>query len=144
MNDKALSLLGLMRKAGALVIGEDNSADAVHAGKAKLLLLSDDISDKAKHRAEGYTYGHRVLTVPLHYTKEELADSLGTGLCSMAAVTDIGFANAFMKQLAEQQPERYGSLRDETEKRCLKAERRKRETLARKGDKRNVKRRTEV
>ncbi len=144
MSDKALSLLGLMRRAGAIEIGEDNSADAVHAGKAKLLLLSSDLSDKARHRAEGYTYGHRTLIVPLDYTKEELANSLGIGMCSMAAVTDIGFADTLMKQLAEQQPEKYGSLREETEKRCRKAERRRRETAARKGDKRNVKRRTEV
>ena len=144
MSDRILGLLGLMRRAGAIELGEDKSADAVHAGKAKLLLLSSDLPEKALRRADGYVYGHRTLPVPLPYTRDELAEALGVGGCSMAAVTDIGFADALMKQLAEQRPEEYASLRDETEKRCLKAERRRRETLSRKGDKRNVKRRTEV
>ena len=43
MEDKVLGLLGLMRRAKAIEIGTDNAVDAVHAGRAKLLLLSGDI-----------------------------------------------------------------------------------------------------
>ena len=40
MDDRAIGLIGLMRRAGAIEIGEDNSSSAVSAGKAKLLLTA--------------------------------------------------------------------------------------------------------
>ena len=77
MEDKALGLLGLMRRAGAIAIGMDNTADAVRAGKARLLLLSRDAADHARRKAENLSNGRSVLTVELPYSREELADSLG-------------------------------------------------------------------
>lgn len=144
MEDKALGLLGLMRRAGAIEIGEDNSALTVKSGKAKLLLISSDVSESAQRKAEGFSYGRSVLLVPLHYTREELGVSLGITSCAMAAVTDMGFSNALMKELAKQQPDKYGAMYDETQQRLEKTQRRRKETAARGGLKRNVKRRTEV
>jgi ribosomal protein L7Ae-like RNA K-turn-binding protein len=143
MADKALGLLGLMRRAGAIEIGVDNAADALRAGRAKLLLLSCDAADNARRKIENLSVGRRALTVPLDYTREVLGDSLGVGGCSAAAVTDIGFASALMKELAAQDPERYAEAAQEIAKRCEKTARRKKETVARKGLKRNDKRRTE-
>lgn len=143
MEDKALGLLGLMRRAGAIAIGMDNTSDAVRAGKARLLLLSRDAADHARRKAENLSNGRSVLTVELPYSREELADSLGVSGCAAAAVTDLGFANALMKELAARDPARYGETAQETERRCEKAERRRKETAARKGTKKSVKRRTE-
>ena len=144
MDDKSLGLLRLMRRASAIEIGEDNSAVTVKAGKAKLLLLSSDASDSAARKAEGFCFGRSVQLVPVHYTREELGMALGVKSCAMAAVTDMGFANALMKELAKQQPEKYGAVFDETQQRLEKNQRRRKETAARGGLKRNVKRRTEV
>lgn len=144
MEDKALGLLGLMRRAGAIAIGMDNTADAVRAGKARLLLLSHDAAEHARRKAENLSNGRSVLTVELPWSREELAACLGVSGCAAAAVTDLGFANALMKELAARDPERYAQMAQETERRCEKAARRKKETAARKGTKRNVKRRTEV
>lgn len=144
MEDKALGLLGLMRRAGAIVLGEDNSAETVKAGRAKLLVLSSDVSDSARRKAEGFSHGRNVQIVPLHYTREELGASLGVKSCAMAALTDMGFSNALMKALAMRLPEEYGSVYEETVKRLEKTQRRKKQTAERGGLKRNVKRRTEV
>ena len=144
MEDKSLGLLGLMRRAGALEIGEDNSALTVKSGKAKLLLLSSDVSDSARRKAEGFSHGRSVQIVPLHYTREELGASLGVKSCAMAALTDMGFSNALMKELAQRLPEEYGSVYEETSSRLEKTQRRKKQTAERGGLKRNVKRRTEV
>ena len=57
MEDKALGLLGLMRRARAVEIGADGACDAVKAGKAKLLLLSADVADNARRKAENVTNG---------------------------------------------------------------------------------------
>lgn len=144
MEDKALGLLGLMRRARAVEPGTDNACDAVRDGKAKLLILSADINDNARRKAENVSNGRRVLLQSVHYTRLELASVFGLADCSMAAVTDIGFANALAKLLKAADPERYGELAAELEKRNEKAVRRKREKIQRADSKRNGKRRTEV
>jgi ribosomal protein L7Ae-like RNA K-turn-binding protein len=142
MDDRAIGLIGLMRRASAIEIGEDNSGSAVSAGKAKLLLIAADVSENVLRHAERITQGRRVITVPLHYTREELGKTLGIGGCSMAAVTDIGLANALMKALSEQKPDMYAQAAETIEQRQAKAARRKKETAALKGSRRNDKRRT--
>lgn len=144
MEDKALGLLGLMRRAHAVEPGTDSACDAVRDGKAKLLLLSADVSDSARRKAENVSNGRRVLVQSVHYTRAELASAFGLADCSMAAVTDIGFANALAKILAGNDAQRYGELSSELEKRNEKAVRRKKEKTQRADSKRNGKRRTEV
>ena len=144
MEDKALGLLGLMRRARAVEIGTDNACAAVRAGRAKLLILSADIADNARRKAENAANGRRVLLLPVHYPRAELGAALGMGDCSMAAVTDIGFAQAFAKQLADAEPEKYSAAAEELSKRCEKAARRRREKTQRADSKRNGMRRTEV
>ncbi len=144
MEDKALGLLGLMRKARAVEFGTDSACAAVQAGKAKLLILSADIADNARRKAENASNGRRVLVLPVHYTRARLGAALGLGECSMAAVTEIGFAEAFAKTLAADSPERYGETAEELSKRREKTQRRRKEKTERADSKRNGKRRTEV
>lgn len=139
VSDRVLGLLGLMRRARALEAGENNSGAAVKAGKAKILLLASDASDNARRRAETFVYGHSTVLVRLPHTKEELSSSLGVGECAMAAVTDMGFANALMKALEAESPGCCSAEAAETERRFQKAERRKRETAAQENNKRNGK-----
>ena len=144
MEDKALGLLGLMRRARAVEVGSDNACDAVRAGRAKLLILSADMADNARRKADNAANGRRVLLLPVHYTRAELGAALGLGECSMAAVTEIGFAEAFVKTLAVNSPERYGETAEELSRRREKTQRRKKEKTERADSKRNGKRRTEV
>ena len=142
MREKALKLLGLMRRANAIQIGEDNSREALGAGKARLLLLASDASDNARRRAEQFVNGRRTQLVELPFEKEELAAALGVSGGAMAAVTDLGFADALMKLLEAIDPERYAPIAAETGRRREKASRRKKETMALKKEQRNGKRRT--
>lgn len=143
MREKALQLLGLMRRASAIAAGETGTGAAVRGGKAKLLLIAEDASENARSRAEGFAAGRRVIVVPLPFTRAELAGSLGLSGCSMAAVTDLGFAQALMKLLASEFPERYEDSFQEIQRRFSKAQRRKAETEQAR-NKRNGKRRTSV
>lgn len=142
MANKALNLLGLMRRANAIQIGETNTGGTVKDGKAKLLLLAADASENARHRAEGFLRGHSTILVELPYTKEEISDSVGLPGCSMAAITDIGFAGALMKILSAEDAEKYGAAAEEIERRQLKAQRRKTEAQTKDRNKRIGKRRT--
>ena len=142
--DKILNMLGLMRRANAIQIGETNTGSAVRAGKGKLLLLAADASDNAKGRAQGFARGRNITTVSLPYTKEEISAAVGVSGCSMASVTDLGFANALMKALSEAVPDAYSEAAGEVEERLQRAQRRKSEADAHRRNKRFGKRRTNV
>lgn len=144
MREKTLNLLGLMRKANAIAVGETNTGGAVRAGKAKLLLLAADASDNARSRARGFTHGRDIVTVTLPFTKDEIAAHVGVSGCAMAAITDIGFANAFMKYLAAAVPDGYDESAAEIQRRFEKADRRKKEAAAHEKNKRIGKRRNNV
>ena len=139
MREKLLRLLGLMRRANALAVGETNTGSCARAGKAELLLLARDASDNARKRAEGFAAGHGVETVELPFTKEEFSSAVGVNGGSMAAITDLGFANALLKALAAEEPERYAALALETQAR-YERERKQQQTR----NKRIGKRRTNV
>ena len=144
MREKTLNLLGLMRKANAIAVGETNTGGAVRAGKAKLLLLAADASDNARSRARGFTHGRDIVTVTLPFTKDEIAAHVGVSGCAMAAITDIGFANAFMKSLAAAVPDGYDESAAEIQRRFEKADRRKKEAAAHEKNKRIGKRKNNV
>ena len=105
MREKALNLLGLMRKANALRIGEEDTGSAVREHEAKLVLLASDASPNAQKRAAGYMFGSKAPLITAPFTKEEISAHVGKSGCSMAAVCDIGFADAFMKLLCDISPD---------------------------------------
>ncbi|MCF0137439.1 MAG: ribosomal L7Ae/L30e/S12e/Gadd45 family protein [Oscillospiraceae bacterium] len=107
MSGKALNLLGLMRKANAVMIGETDTGAAVRGQSAKLVLLASDASDNARSRAKGFVYGRNIPLITVPFTKEEISDRVGKAGCSMAAICDIGFANAFMQELCEVDNEKF-------------------------------------
>ena len=140
MNEKILGLLGLMRRAGAIALGEDNSLETIRDGKGKILILAHDVSDNARRRAENAASGRNVETAELPASREELGAALGMSACSMAVVTDLGFADALARLLAAENPGQYGELAERVLARREKADRRK----AQKGKKRVGTRRTNV
>ena len=144
MREKTLNLLGLMRRANALQVGETNAGAAVRGGKAKLLLLASDASDNARGRAEGFLFGRNAIGLTLPFTKAEISAHVGVSGCSMAAVTDIGFANALMKLLVELSPGEYEEVAAQVEQRFSRAERRKKEAKAHEKNKSTGKRRTNI
>lgn len=101
MKDKALNYLGLMRKANAVQIGETDTGAAARAMTAKLIILAGDASDNARSRARGFVYGRNIPMIISPFTKEEISAHVGKPGCSMLAITDIGFADAFMKTLVQ-------------------------------------------
>ena len=133
MMEKVLSLLGLMKKAGAIACGEDNSIDAVRDGKAKLLILAGDASDNARKRAENLCAGRKLIKLELECTKAELAWALGMSGCSMAAICDLGFAVALVKELCRIKPGEYDEIFELLTQRYDKARRRKAEKQRRGG-----------
>ena len=142
MEDKALKLLGLMRVAKAIEIGADRAADAAAAGRARLLLLASDSPESALRKAEHALAGKRAIRLRLPFTREELAGALGVGDCTMAAVTDMGFAEALLKELSAIDASSYAAAAAELSARYEKMRRRKSEKGSKGQEKTNGKRRT--
>lgn len=116
--------MGLMRKAGKLEPGEDRTGDAIKEGRARVVLLSSDISDNARGRVERQLQGRRALLVQLPYTRDDIESITGVS-CGAAAVTDFGFAEAFLSALAADDPVKYGDVSVEMKRRADKAAKRK-------------------
>ena len=92
--------LGLCRKAGALLWGSDRVAEAVQAGKAKLVLLTADASPRTRERIARACQG----SVPcrgLPLTSADLAP-LSPRPAAVFAVTDANLARLCGKQLTSQ------------------------------------------
>ncbi len=131
LTDKALGYLGLMRKAGKLEQGEDRAGEAVGEGRARLVLLASDATENAQKRVLRQLAGRRALLVTLPYTRDDISSITGVS-CGVAAVTDFGFAEAFLSALAAEDPLKYGELSAEMKRRADKAARRKAEGPKRK------------
>lgn len=121
-----------MLKAGKLEVGETSTVSAARRGTARLVLLASDASDNARKRAEGCLAGRRALLVPLPFSKDTLSRLLSKSGCSMAAVTDLGLASAFLSALAQEEPGRYGGQAEEMKRRKDRAARRRAEGPKRK------------
>ncbi len=92
MNDKATSLLGMARRAGKLEAGFERCATAVKSGKAKLVIVCADISDKTKKEMNFLCNKQNVQIIQIPFTLSQLSAAIGfkAGIC---AVCEQGFAN---------------------------------------------------
>lgn len=103
MNDRLLSLLGLCRRAGRLVIGADPVKEAIDTHKALLVICASDISQNTEKKirvvveAEGNVEYHII-----NRTKDELSFSLGK-TCAVLAVIDKGFADKLSELIKAEQ-----------------------------------------
>jgi ribosomal protein L7Ae-like RNA K-turn-binding protein len=93
-------MIGLAMKAGKVVSGEFATDKGVKAGKACLVIVSEDASDNTKKMFSNMCEFYKV---PIFYfgTKEELGHSIGKAMRSSLAITDENFANSLIKHLKQ-------------------------------------------
>ena len=121
MTDNTLSLLGLARRGGNLVLGEEPVAEACRLKKARVVFLAADAGETTARRGTRMAESAGVPLVVLPWTKAELGDQLGRASCALLALTDLGLAAAVVSRLAE----RDESLRPTAETLFEKSGRRK-------------------
>ncbi len=95
--DKALSLLGLARRAGKLEAGFDAVKEAARAGRAALLLAAADISPKTWKNLQYEADRAGCQAVRLEADMETLGRACKVR-AGVLAVTDQGFAGAVVKE----------------------------------------------
>ena len=127
MTDRILGIIGMMRKASALVIGEDQVSEAIQKGKVKVLIIPSDAGESVRKFAVRASANRHLEVIEIPYQTEVHSDAVGLINCRIAAATDLGFAKAMVNMLSKQNPERYQSEEERINRRFEKRERRKRE-----------------
>lgn len=106
MNEKALRLLGLARRARLLEVGEEPTVILCRSGKARLLLVAADAGEHTFRRAENLCRAGKPPMLKAPFTKAALGSALGCNACALCAFSDAGLAASFLDALE-------GDARDE-------------------------------
>ena len=106
--DKLLNLIGLAKKAGKLEVGEEPVGAAARSKHARLILIASDAAENTRRRAKHFGDAGECICLEIPATKEALGKALGRTSCALLALTDIGFAEAIAKKLAESDEAHYG------------------------------------
>lgn len=125
MSYEILNLLGLARRAGRLELGEDMTAEAVGAHKARLIVLASDTGANTARKTRVMA-GERVPVAVLKSNRAELGGALGRDTCAVCAVTDMGFT-AKLAELLRAEDEAFAPIADEIARKSEKMARRKKE-----------------
>ena len=105
MNDRLLSFLGLCRRAGKLVIGNDPVRESIDTDKALLVIIASDISQNTYKKISTVIETSGVPYYRINRTKDEISFNLGKA-CAILSVTDKGFADKLTELIkAEQKKE---------------------------------------
>jgi len=130
MDSNLLSMLGLARRAGHLEAGEEPVDAITRAKDARLLLLASDAADNTRRRVEHFAQNGACLWLRVPFTKDELGHAVGRTSCAIVALTDIGFASAVARRLADTDPAQYGQAAERLEVKARRASERRAELLA--------------
>lgn len=142
MNKELLSTLGLCKRAGMLEAGEEPVESAARARDVRLLLLAQDAAENTARRAEHFAQMGQCILVSVPFTKEELGRAVGRESCALAGITDVGFACAVARRLADGDPRTYGDAAQRLEVKAQRAaQRRTEQALHEKNLRRGKKRR---
>ena len=99
---KALSMIGLCKKAGRLVSGVPIVVDAIREDKVCLCVYALAAAHNSVKRVTDKAKSYNVAALALDITPEELGHSIGkAGAVSAVGITDSGFAEAIKKIISE-------------------------------------------
>ncbi len=91
MDNKALNLLGMARRAGKLELGTERCHSAIKSGKASVALVCSDISPKSKKEIDFLCGKYNSAVIHTDFTIAELSGAIGAK-AGLIAVCDQGFA----------------------------------------------------
>ena len=97
---KALNLLGMAYRARMIINGYDSVMDAIIKGKAKIVLIANDASEKTIEAFDKKCFYYKV-DMCLALNSLELSKAIGKGLVKVLAISDEGFTKSLKKLLSE-------------------------------------------
>lgn len=100
MKDKILNLLGFASKAGKLTFGFEATVGAIKSGKAKLVLIAEDISPKSRKETVFFSEKFGVRHIELEEVNIETLSTAVGKKCGILSVCDQGFAEGIEQFLS--------------------------------------------
>lgn len=99
---KALSMIGLCKKAGRLVSGAPIVVDALRDGKLHLVIYASGASENSVKRVTDKAKSYGTEALALDVSPEELGHAIGkVGAVAAVGIADEGFAEAIKKIISE-------------------------------------------
>ncbi|MBQ6893181.1 MAG: ribosomal L7Ae/L30e/S12e/Gadd45 family protein [Oscillospiraceae bacterium] len=99
---KALSMIGLSKKAGKLVSGVPIVCDALRDGKVCLVVYASRAAENSVKRVTDKATTYKTAAFSIDVSPEELGHSIGkVGAVAAVGITDNGFAEAIKKIISD-------------------------------------------
>ncbi len=99
---KALSMIGLCKKAGRIVSGVPIVCDAMRDGKVSLTVYAAKAAENSVKRITDKAKSYETEVAALDVSPEELGHAIGkTGAVAAVGIIDAGFAAAIKKIISE-------------------------------------------
>ncbi len=92
MTDRLLSLLGLCRRAGKLILGADPVVESINKHKSSVVFYANDFSHNSIKPVLEAAHKNNVKAFEINRSKEQLSLALGK-ICGVVSVEDKGFAD---------------------------------------------------
>lgn len=103
MNSKVLSMLGLSRRAGAVIIGTDLVTKALPSGKVKLVMYSCDASANTEKKITDKCRFYKAECIKLSYDGSEIAHAIGKqSTVSVVGITDENFSREIIFRISNE------------------------------------------
>ena len=96
--NKALSAMGLARRAGKLNWGYDTVVEAMKTGACCLVIIAGDLSDKTKKNVRFEAERSHVQCIETAFSMEEISAAIGKK-SGVIAICDGGFAKKLKQEL---------------------------------------------
>ena len=93
--DKVYSMLGLAKRARALISGETGCIQSIKRNECKLLILAEDASDNTKDKLISIAKKYKMEYV-IFGNKSELAKAIGKEYTAAIAILDDNFTKAIL------------------------------------------------
>lgn len=99
---KFLLMLGLCKKAGALIIGTPLVTDSLPKGKVKAVLLASDASANTEKRVTDKCTFYKTTLIKASLSSVGIADAIGkSGAVCTLGITDENFSSQLIKLIEE-------------------------------------------
>lgn len=104
MNPKTVSLLGLAKRAGKLVAGEESCFKAIRSREAELVILAADASENTKKKYRDKCQFYRTPLIAAG-DRRAIGKALGRAEQVAVAISDAGFARSIRASLENSEVE---------------------------------------
>ncbi len=91
-NKKIIGILSICRKAGRLTLGFDTAKESLQNNKAKIILLSEDISPKTEKEIRFHAEKYKTAVFKTTISQEDFYYEIGKKV-GVVTILDDGFAN---------------------------------------------------